>query len=137
MDFTNSVLRARGFDAEIWSATRGGKVLAEITRNHRFTLYEYFITDKIGHDQNFELAKKVLPDLAQMIRTVIETLDLNTSTVMMTSDHGNIEDLSRRNHTLNRVPTIIWGKDRNKIAQNIKSLADITPSIVKALNNQI
>lgn len=137
MDFTNSVLRARGFEAELWTAERAGKVLAEITKNHRFTLYEYFITDKIGHDQDFELAGKVLPDLAKMLRTVLENLDLESSTVIMTSDHGNIEDLSKRNHTLNQVPTVIWGRDKEKIAKNISSLADITPSIVQTLSGKI
>lgn len=133
MDFTNSVLRARGFEADLWSAEHAGKVLAQIAGKHRFTLYEYFITDKIGHDQDFQLASKVLPDLAKMVRTVLENLDLNNSTVILTSDHGNIEDLSKRNHTLNQVPTIIWGKNKEKIAQKIFSLADITPTIVKTL----
>lgn len=137
MDFTNSVLRARGFDAELWTAERAGKTLADIAKKHRFTLYEYFITDKIGHDQDFSLAGKVLPDLAKMLRTVLENTDLENSTVLMTSDHGNIEDLSKRNHTLNKVPTIIWGKDKHKIAGQIASLADITPAIVKTLIGKI
>lgn len=137
MDFTNSVLRARGFEADLWTAEHAGEVLANITKNHRFTLYEYFITDKIGHDQDFELAGKVLPDLARMIRTVLENLDLKSSTVIMTSDHGNIEDLSKRNHTTNQVPTIIWGKNKEEIARNISSLSDITPSIVKTLSEKI
>ncbi len=135
MDFTNSVLRARDFDIEPWSPMKAGKVLAELTENHRFTLYEYFITDKIGHDQNFDLAKKVLPDLAEVVRTVIENVDLETTTVILTSDHGNIEDLSKRNHTLNKVPTVVWGKSRDLIAANIESLADITPSIINALTD--
>ena len=137
MDFTNSLLIARDFDAPLWTAEHAGKVLANIVKNNRFTLYEYFITDKIGHDQDFQLAGKVLPDLAKMLRTVLVNLDLENTTVMMTSDHGNIEDLSKRNHTLNQVPTIIWGKDKEKIASQITSLADITPSIVKTLSGKI
>lgn len=137
MDFTNSVLRARGFEAELWTPQHAGKVLADLVKSHRFTLYEYFITDKIGHDQDFQLAKKVLPELAQMVRSVLENLDLTQTTIILTSDHGNIEDLSKRNHTLNDVPTIVWGKFREKIAPRIKSLADITPVIVKTLDGRI
>lgn len=137
MDFTNSVLQARGFEAPLWTAEYAGKVLANIVKTHRFTLYEYFITDKIGHDQDFGLAAKVLPDLAKMLRNVLNNLDLKNSTVIMTSDHGNIEDLSKRNHTLNKVPTIIWGKNRDKIAAQITSLTDITPAIVKTLSGKI
>lgn len=135
MDFTNSVLRARGFDINLRSPAEAGKILADITQNHKFTLYEYFITDKIGHDQDFSLAKKVLPDLAEFLRTVLENVNLENTTVIMTSDHGNIEDLSKRNHTLNKVPTVVWGKYRSEISAEIKSLADITPSIIKILTD--
>jgi len=75
----------------------------------------------------------VLPKLARFIRTILEDLNLNETTVLLTSDHGNIEDLSVRNHTLNPVPTIIWGRNRQIIASRIASLADITPAIVETL----
>ena len=48
-------------------------------------------------------------------------------------DHGNIEDVSLRNHTLNQVPTIVWGKHRRDLAARIRSLTDITPAIVDVL----
>jgi len=64
---------------------------------------------------------------------LLQHLDLNETTVVLTSDHGNIEDLSVRNHTLNQVPTLIWGKERDFFASRIKSLTDITPLIVKTL----
>ena len=100
---------------------------------HRFTLYEYFITDKIGHAQDYSEAQRVLPMLAEFIRTMLANLDLTKTTVLLTSDHGNIEDLSARNHTLNPVPTIIWGNNQDSIAARVKSLVDITPAIVEAL----
>jgi bisphosphoglycerate-independent phosphoglycerate mutase (AlkP superfamily) len=55
---------------------------------------------------------------------------------LLTSDHGNIEDLSLRNHTLNQVPTLIWGEQRDRIAARVRSLADITPAIVEALTKK-
>lgn len=134
-DFTNSVLRARDFDIDLWDAEKAAGVLAEIARNHRFTLYEYFITDKIGHDQDFELARLVLPQLAGVIRSLLKKVDLKTTTILLTSDHGNIEDLSVRNHTLNLVPTLIWGKHKELGSQRIKNLADITPVIIEMLRS--
>ena len=68
-----------------------------------------------------------------MLRTILATLDLDRTTVILTSDHGNIEDLSTRNHTLNAVPTIIWGSARERVAQQVHSLADITPAILDVL----
>ena len=134
-DFTNAMLIERGETVEPRTAEAAGRVLASIASSHRFTLYEYFITDKIGHAQDYDAAQLVLPKLAEMIRTVLENLDLTTTTVVLTSDHGNIEDLSARNHTLNPVPTIVWGRDRQTVAHSIRNLADITPSIMNALTN--
>ena len=80
-----------------------------------------------------ELAKVILKSLAQFIRELLNRLDLERATVILTSDHGNIEDLTTRNHTLHQVPTIIWGAHRERIAARIQTLADITPAIVSEL----
>ena len=110
-----------------------GEVLANIVAANKFTLYEYFITDKIGHAQDYEAAGRVLGALALFIRSMLDKLDLKRTTVILTSDHGNIEDLSLRNHTLNPVPTIVWGAHRENLAARIHTLADITPGIVDVL----
>ncbi|MBC7795993.1 MAG: hypothetical protein H7Z37_03865 [Pyrinomonadaceae bacterium] len=146
-DFTNSILRGersellpeavkkimRSFDVEPRTPEFAGEILANIASKHSFTLYEYFITDKIGHLQSHELANEIVPQLAAFVRSVFANVDLNETTVFITSDHGNIEDLSIKTHTLNEVPTIVWGKHKNIFAESVKSLADITPTIVKVL----
>jgi bisphosphoglycerate-independent phosphoglycerate mutase (AlkP superfamily) len=111
-------------------------VLARIVSENRFTLYEYFITDKVGHAQDMEAAKAVLQNLARLIRGVLKQIDLSQTSVILTSDHGNIEDLSTRNHTLNQVPTIVWGANKDRIAGRIKNLADLTPVIVETLTEK-
>src|SRR5262249_36457029 len=67
-DFTNRMLIDRGEDVKPRTPEQAGDVLASIVTNHRFTLYEYFITDKIGHAQDGEAARSVLRALARMIR---------------------------------------------------------------------
>ena len=133
-DFTNQTLRERGFDAPLFSPTDAAEILARLARDYRFTLYEHFITDKIGHDQDFERARRHLPLLAEFIRETLLRIDLETTTFILTSDHGNIEDLSVRSHTLNDVPTIVWGRGKNEIAAQIKDLTDITPAIINLLS---
>jgi hypothetical protein len=135
-DFTNQLLIDRGEKVSLRTPEEAGEILARIAGNHKFTLYEYFITDKIGHAQDMTAARQVLPKLAHFIRTTLSHLDLTRTTMMITSDHGNIEDLSTRSHTLNQVPTIVWGKDRERVAARIKSLADITPAIVSTLTQE-
>ena len=134
-DFTNHFLVERGFDVPIYSPKTAAEILARITENHRFTLYEHFITDKIGHAQDFDAAYKHLPILAEFVRAVLEKIDFEKTTVILTSDHGNVENLSIRNHTLNKVPTVIWGKNKNEASMKIKDLTDITPTIISLLRN--
>ena len=136
-DFTNEMLIERGEVVDVRTPEEAGRVLAGIVRSHTFTLYEYFITDKIGHAQDYEAARRVLPMLARFIRAVLGNVDLANTNVILTSDHGNIEDLSVRNHTLNPVPTIIWGRNAETIASRIRTLADITPAIVRNLTTQV
>ena len=133
MDYTNAILIERGEAAPPRSPEEAGAILARIANEHRFTLFEYFITDKMGHAQDFEGSRKVLQNLARYVRALLQNLDLSSTTVVLTSDHGNIEDLSVRNHTLNQVPTLIWGKDRDYFAARVRTLADITPLIVETL----
>jgi len=135
-DFTNQLLIERGEDVELRNAEQAAEVLAAIVAENRFTLYEYFITDKIGHKQDLQLAKTTLQNLARLIRELLARIDLNSTSVILTSDHGNIEDISTRNHTLNMVPTIVWGRDNNRIATGIRTLADITPAIVETLTRK-
>ena len=135
-DFTNQTLIERGEDVVPRTPEEAARVLANIVSENRFTLYEYFITDKVGHAQDTTAARTVLQKLAAMIRALLEGIDLHHTSVILTSDHGNIEDLSTRNHTLNQVPTIVWGADKELIAKGIKSLADITPAIVETLTRK-
>lgn len=134
-DFTNRSLIERDFDVPEFSPAEAGAILANISSKHRFTLYEHFITDKIGHDRDFERAKLHLPQLAEVIRILLDKINFENTTVILTSDHGNIEDLSVRQHTLNDVPTILWGKYRREATGDIKTLADITPTILRILQN--
>ena len=127
------MLIERGEQVAERTPAEAATILAKISSEHRFTLYEYFITDKVGHAQDMTAARSVLTNLAGFTRSLLSALDLDRTTVILTSDHGNIEDLSARNHTLHQVPTIIWGAQREQVADRIKTLVDITPTIVDLL----
>jgi 2,3-bisphosphoglycerate-independent phosphoglycerate mutase len=135
-DFTNRALIERGEDVATRTPDEAAAVLANIVNENQFTLYEYFITDKMGHAQDMEAARSVLKELAAVIRGLLTRIDLSKTSVILTSDHGNIEDLSSRNHTLNKVPTIVWGANQKLIADRIHTLADITPVIVYVLTTK-
>ncbi len=135
-DFSNQSLIEQNFDVPPFLPSDAGAILADLIKTNRFTLYEYFITDKIGHAQNFDAAKIYLLPLAAFVRETLRRIDLETTTVILTSDHGNIEDLSVRTHTLNDVPTIVWGRRREEISAVIKDLSDLTPAILNLLSEK-
>lgn len=109
--------------------------LAEISASHPFTLYEYYLTDKAGHSQSFAKAEHVLRSLDALFEGLFEALDFSNTLLLITSDHGNLEDLSMKTHTLNRVPLVAYGKGASYFS-GVTSLMGVTPAIVAALTDQ-
>jgi 2,3-bisphosphoglycerate-independent phosphoglycerate mutase len=134
-DFTNRQLVERGESVPTRSPEEAARVLARLASEHSFTLYEYFLTDRAGHEQDAEGARRVIAGLARFVRAVLEGIDHARTTLLLTSDHGNVEDLSTRNHTLNDVPTLAWGPGRETVRRKVRTLADITPTILEILTS--
>jgi hypothetical protein len=135
-DFTNRALAGRVVDVDERTPEEAVAVLARLAAEHRFTLYEHFIADRAGHEQDEEDALIILGELARFVRAVLSLVDLARTTVMLTSDHGNVEDLSTRNHTLNLVPTLAWGRDKEVVARRVRTLEDIAPTILEILKEE-
>jgi hypothetical protein len=135
-DFTNGFIAALGEDLPVRTPEDAARILANVASENRFTLYEHFIADAAGHEQDEEFALRVLRELASFVRETLSRLDLERTTVILTSDHGNVEDLSTRNHTLNQVPTLAWGPGRALVRTRVRSLADITPAILELLTRE-
>jgi hypothetical protein len=134
-DITNEQLRARGYEIPIFEPEESARNLLKQAIKNDFTLFEYFQTDHCGHGQDFQLALTLLNRLDRFIGTIYGGLDEKNLTLLIVSDHGNIEDLSVKTHTLNPVPTIVIGKDVAKFV-NIQSLLDIYPAVLRFLGIQ-
>ena len=133
-DFTNLELIKRGFKVPLFSAEKAGQILANASKDYDFCLYEYFKTDRAGHAQNMNYAKQILAQLEQFILSLLNHTDLSNTLILLTSDHGNIEDLSIKTHTLNSVPLIAWGYQKDELLASVESLTDVTPVILKLIN---
>jgi 2,3-bisphosphoglycerate-independent phosphoglycerate mutase len=129
-DFTNMELIKRGIKVPLFSAEQAGKILARASRNYDFCLYEYFKTDWAGHAQDINYATQLIIQLESFITTLITNTDLSNTLILVTSDHGNIEDLSVKTHTSNPVPIIAWGKKQDELLAKTKSLIDVTPALL-------
>jgi hypothetical protein len=134
-DFTNAALRERGYDYPEFTPEFAGKQLATLAQEYDFCLYEYFLTDKVGHFGNLALAVAEVEKLEAFMSAVLEHTDLRSTVVLLCSDHGNMEDMSVITHTLNPVPTIVWGNISDEFTNPIQKLTDITPFILKCLES--
>ncbi len=132
-DFTNDILIEWGYDVERVSPDQAGVNLALLAGEYDFTLYEYFITDKLGHRQDIEMGIELMERLDKFLAAVINGMKKADDLVLLVSDHGNFEDMSVKGHTKNPVPTLIIGRQNELSDCSIGSLTDITPFILQYL----
>jgi hypothetical protein len=128
-DITNRMLPEFGIKAPLISPTEAGHRLVNIAADHHFTLFEYFQTDRWGHKQNWEKAEELLGELDEFLWSVYQAASSDLL-VVVTSDHGNFEDLSIRTHTLNPVPCLIFGPQASTVGESVQDLTGLTPSIL-------
>jgi hypothetical protein len=131
-EFTNRLLIEKGFDAPIFEPGEAGEILARSAASYDFCLYEYFQTDAAGHSRSKDRALEEVRKLDEFLLAVLENTDLRKMSILVTSDHGNIEDLSVATHTRNPVPVLLWGALARR-SLRIKSILDIVPFVLKAL----
>lgn len=132
-DFTNESLRRRGHDVPLFSPEDAGTILGTQAAMYDFCLYEYFQTDRAGHGQDFGHAAAVLTALERFLGAVLAAVDLSETTVVLTSDHGNIEDLAVRGHTRNPAMTLAWGQHKEEFASGLGSIQEVTPRVLQLL----
>jgi hypothetical protein len=130
---TNKLWRDHGADVPLLTARAAGANLARLARENDLTVFEYFLTDAAGHKGNPAFTARVLAEVDELVRGVLDGINLDDSLVVLTSDHGNVEDAAAKGHTRNPVPTLLIGAAREKIAPQIHSLADLTPAISNLL----
>jgi hypothetical protein len=107
-----------------------GRQFYRLSHNIDFILFEYFLTDKAGHEQSMGEAVDVLQRFDAFIGGILECWNPRQDTLLIVSDHGNVEDLSTKSHTRNKVPFIIAGAGRKHFLHQVASLSDITPAVV-------
>jgi hypothetical protein len=106
--------------------------LLGLARQYAFTLFEYFLTDKAGHAQSRTQAAAVLASLSRFLGH-LHAHRPDELTIVITSDHGNLEDLSVRTHTRNPVPLAVSGPGSGHFA-DITDLTGVVDAILRSLS---
>jgi 2,3-bisphosphoglycerate-independent phosphoglycerate mutase len=134
MDYTNRFLRQRGYDVPERTPPEAARILASYASDFDFCFYEYFLTDWAGHQGDPDQQHQILVDLDTFLAEVVEVLDLSTTSLVVTSDHGNIEEARHRQHTANPVPTLLWGPVRRlSEGRTTLDLTEIAPLLGDSL----
>jgi len=106
-DVTGGAFRAIDATLPTLTPEEAGRRLARLARRHAFTFFDLWVTDRLGHEQRFADGVRLLEAIDGLLAGALP--GLGDATLVLTSDHGNLEDLGSRRHTQNRVPLLAVG----------------------------
>ena len=121
-------------DTPLLTPAQAGQRLAELARDYDFSFFEYWLSDYAGHQQDMLAAVTLLEQFDVVLAALVAGWDANQDLILLTSDHGNLEDLSTRRHTANPVPLLLIGsRAARREFGAITNLAQITGRISQLL----
>jgi 2,3-bisphosphoglycerate-independent phosphoglycerate mutase len=132
-DFTNGDAIRRGFDLPRRAPAEAGETLARLAATRELTIYEFFLTDQVGHTRNLAGACTLIADLEAFLASTLSAIDSDCQHVVLTSDHGNVEDLSTKSHTHNPVPAMAWGPRADRLIGRLNRLEDVAAALLDEL----
>lgn len=133
-DITRETIQDRYPDIPIIAPQRAAEHLCKLANRHDFTFFEFFQTDVSGHSLDYERACAVLRIYDRFLAVVCRLAEMSGITVVVTSDHGNIENMSLRTHTFNKVPFIAKGPKAKELREGVSSLLDVKPAFLRFFN---
>jgi hypothetical protein len=115
--------RAARYGAELppRTAEAAAEILLRLSARHDLAVFEFFETDEAGHARAMPQALAALGLLDRFLRALVDGLGSGDS-LLVTSDHGNVEDLATRNHTRAAVPVLGFGR----AAAEVEAVGDLT-----------
>lgn len=125
-DLTREALRARGYDGELITPEKAAEHLIGIANDYDFTLFEFFQSDHAGHSGDEQRIFQTLEKLDAFFSNLWKFEGL----LIVTSDHGNIEDMTVRTHTPNPVPFYASKPER---FQGLEKIDQLTPAILDVI----
>lgn len=112
-------------------------------KEYDFVVVNFANTDMVGHTGNYRATLTACETVDKQLGKILEKIDLLVTTVIVTADHGNAEQMLNprtgemdTEHTNNMVPCIIISNEKisiNQLNKNMK-LANVAPTVLKVLN---
>ena len=122
-------------DSPIFEPEEAGIKLAELAKRYDFSFFEYWASDYAGHKQNMDSAVEQLESFDGVLKGLLKNWRAEDGIILLTSDHGNMEDLSTRKHTAAPVPLLLFGdkESRREFQKDIQDLTGVAPASLKLL----
>jgi hypothetical protein len=120
-------------DTPVLTTVEAGMRLAHLAAAYDFSFFEYWPSDYAGHAQDMVGACALLTAFDQVLGGLLSAWDDAAGLILITSDHGNLEDLGTRSHTTNRVPALVIGAPelRGRFVLGLHDLTGIAPAIMR------
>lgn len=118
-------------EVPVISPPAAARRLLKQSQHYDLMLHEYYLTDKAGHSRDHKKAAEHLSVYDEFLDTLIREKS-NSTTIVLSSDHGNIEDLSTKSHRRNRVPLFVAGPGAEAFFK-ANSILDATPGIIETM----
>jgi len=123
-------------DAPVYKPYEAGNKLAELANQSDFSFFEYWASDYAGHKQDMNWAIEQFKTFDEVLNGLCNQWDDKNGLILITSDHGNMEDLSTRRHTDARVPGLLIGSSeaRTIFSSGLNDLTGIYQRILNTLS---
>ena len=105
--------------------------LARLAARRPFTFFDVWLTDQVGHRADLAVARALLSRLDAFLAALVDTLDADV-TLLVTSDHGNLEDARTPRHSRSPVPLLARGPCASAFAA-ASSLLDVAGAVRSVL----
>ena len=123
--------RRLGYKLNVIQPKTAARRLLRIAEKYKFTLYEYYLSDHLGHLRLANEFETLFSEIDEFLFTLLDEVDSKKMTLIICSDHGNLEDLSVKTHTRNPAITITAGKSANQIAESVTDITQIKKAIIE------
>ena len=130
VDLTGEHLRRYDEHLNPLTPRESGQRLARLSGAAHFTFFDYWPSDDAGHRADFAEAAGLLERLDTFLAGVVDALE---TTLLLTSDHGNLEDKSVKTHTRAPVPLLALGPGAEHFAE-LGDILDVTPAVRRLLS---
>ena len=115
------------------TAQEAADILFGLAWDHHFVLHEHFLTDLAGHRGTDDERLAAAGRIEALVEPLARGAARHEVLVLVVSDHGNLESVTTRAHTLNPVPLLAWGPGAEQAVASASDLTHVVPAVMSAL----